>query len=52
VTLSVNAMTRGPAGRVAAMLALFSGVADEILVALDDRADAPTEEVLAAVAAG
>src|SRR5436190_1515048 len=32
------------------MLALFAGVADEILVALDDRADDGTEAALAAVA--
>jgi hypothetical protein len=50
VTLSVNVMTRGPGGRVAAMPALFRGVADEIFVALDDRADGATEQALAAVA--
>ena len=50
MSLSVNVMTRGPGGRVAAMLALFRGVADEILVALDDRADEATEDALAAVA--
>ncbi len=43
-------MTRGPGDRVAAMLALFRGVADEILVALDDRADEATAQALAAVA--
>ena len=48
--LSVNVMTRGPGDRVAAMLALFRDVADEILVALDDRADEATEGALAAVA--
>jgi hypothetical protein len=50
VTFSVNVMTRGPGDRVAAMLALFRDVADEILVALDDRADDATEAVLAGVA--
>jgi hypothetical protein len=50
MSLSVNVMTRGPGGRVAAMLALFRGVSDEIFVALDDRADEATEQVLAAVA--
>src|SRR5262249_50732015 len=43
-------MTRGPGDRVAAMLALFREVADEILVALDDRADEATQSALAAVA--
>ena len=38
MSFSVNVMTRGPGDRVAAMLSLFRGVADEILVALDDRA--------------
>ena len=42
MSLSVNVMTRGPGDRVAAMLALFRDVADEILVALDDRADDAT----------
>lgn len=50
MSLSVNVMTRGPADRVAAMLALFRVVADEILVALDDRADPEVEAALAAVA--
>ncbi|MGE5273845.1 MAG: hypothetical protein ACM3QU_08830 [Verrucomicrobiota bacterium] len=43
-------MTRGPGDRVGAMLALFRGVVDEIVVALDDRADEATHEALAAVA--
>ena len=43
MSLSVNVMTRGPGDRVAAMLALFRGVADEILVALDDRAGPEVE---------
>ena len=50
MSLSVNVMTRGPGSRVAAMLALFRGVADEIFVALDDRADEATAQALAAVA--
>ena len=50
VTLSVNVMTRGPGDRVAAMLSLFRGIADEILVALDDRAGPEVEAPLAAVA--
>jgi hypothetical protein len=49
-TLSVTCMTAGPGPRVAALLALFREVADEIVVALDDRADAATESVLASVA--
>ncbi|HZT45933.1 MAG TPA: hypothetical protein VFA24_07100 [Gaiellaceae bacterium] len=48
--LSVNCMTRGPAARVAAMLALFRGVADEIVVAVDDRAGEEVEAALASVA--
>src|SRR6478672_1048449 len=43
-------MTRGPGERVAAMLSLFRGIADEILVALDDRAGPEVEAPLAAVA--
>ena len=43
-------MTRGPGDRVAAMLALFRPVADEILVALDDRAGPELEAALAGVA--
>ena len=50
MSLSVNVMTRGPGDRVAAMLGLFRAVADEIFVALDDRADGATEAALAAVA--
>jgi len=50
VTLSVNVMTRGPGDRVAAMLSLFRGVADEIFVALDDRAGPEVEAALAPVA--
>jgi hypothetical protein len=50
VTLSVNCMTRGPADRVAAMLALFRPVADEIVVAVDDRAGPEVEAALASVA--
>ena len=49
-SFSVNVMTRGPGERVAAMLSLFRGVADEILVAVDDRAGPEVEEPLAAVA--
>ncbi len=43
-------MTRGPAGRVAAMLALLRPVADEILVAVDDRAEPEVIAALDAVA--
>jgi hypothetical protein len=50
VNLSVNVMTRGPADRVAAMLGLFRGVADEIVVAVDDRAGEEVEAALASVA--
>ena len=50
MNLSVNVMTRGPGDRVAAMLRLLRPVADEILVALDDRADAEVEAALAGVA--
>jgi hypothetical protein len=49
-TLSVNVMTRGPGNRVAAMLALFRPVADEILVAVDDRAGPELEAALGGVA--
>src|SRR4051812_11697821 len=42
-------MTAGPGPRVAALLETFRPVADEIVVALDSRADAETEAVLAAV---
>src|SRR5207244_4612445 len=44
-----NVMTRGPADRVAAMLSLFRVVADEIFVALDDRAEPDVEAALGAV---
>jgi len=50
VKLSVSCMTRGPADRVAAMLALLRGVADEIVVAVDDRAGEEVEAALAPVA--
>ena len=50
MSFSVNVMTRGPGERVAAMLSLFRGIADEILVALDDRAGPEVEAPLAAVA--
>jgi hypothetical protein len=43
-------MTAGPGERVAAMLGLLRPLADEIVVALDDRADAATERALATVA--
>lgn len=49
-TLTVTCMTAGPGGRVAAMLGLLRPVADEIVVALDDRAAAETEDAVAAVA--
>jgi hypothetical protein len=49
-TLSVNVMTRGPGDRVAALLALLRPVADEILVALDDRAGPELEIALGGVA--
>jgi putative methyltransferase (TIGR04325 family) len=39
-------MTPGPAPRVAALLALFRPVCDEIVVALDERADASVEAAL------
>ena len=43
-------MTRGPADRVAAMLALFRGLADEVVIAVDDRAGDEVEAALASVA--
>src|SRR4051812_46679238 len=43
-------MTAGPGPRVAALLRLFRPIADELVVALDSRADAATEAELAAVA--
>jgi hypothetical protein len=49
-TLSVGLMTRGPGDRVAAMLALFRPVADEILVAVDDRAGPELDAALGGVA--
>ena len=49
-TLSVCCMTACPAPRVAEQLRLFRTVADEIVVALDDRAGAEAEAVLAPVA--
>ena len=52
MSLSVNVMTRGPGDRVAAMLALFRRVADEILVAVDDRAGPEVEAALAASPTG
>ena len=50
MSFSVNVMTRGPADRVAAMLGLFRGVADEIVVAVDDRAGEEVEAAIASVA--
>ena len=50
MSLSVNCMTRGPADRVAAMLGLFRGIADEIVIAVDDRAGPDVEAALASVA--
>src|SRR5919204_3516984 len=49
-TLSVNCMTAGPAGRVAAILASVRQVADEIVVALDDRASSRVRDSITAVA--
>jgi hypothetical protein len=49
-TLTVTCMTGGPGPRVAALLGLLRPLAQEIVVALDDRADAETEGALAAVA--
>lgn len=43
-------MTAGPGPRVAALLRLLRDVAGEIVVALDDRADAETERELSAAA--
>jgi hypothetical protein len=50
MTVSVNCMTRGPADRVAAMLGLFRGVADEVVVVVDDRAGSDVEAALASIA--
>ena len=50
MSVSVNCMTGGPADRVAAMLGLFRGVVDEIVVAVDDRGGAEGEGALGSVA--
>jgi hypothetical protein len=50
MSLSVNCMTRGPADRVAALLGLFRSVADEVVVAVDDRAGEEVEAALASAA--
>jgi hypothetical protein len=50
VELSVNCMTRGPGHRVAALLGLLREVADEILVAVDDRAAPDVAAEVATVA--
>jgi hypothetical protein len=47
--LSVCCMTRGPGPQVAAILELFRPVADEIVVALDDRAEPEVAAALASV---
>jgi hypothetical protein len=49
-TLTVACMTAGPAARVAALLAGVRDVADEIVVALDDRAAADVREAMVTVA--
>jgi hypothetical protein len=49
-TLSVCLITRGPGPRVAALLALLRPHAGELVVALDDRADAETEAAVSGVA--
>jgi hypothetical protein len=49
-SLSVFMMTAGPGPRVAALLGALRPVADEILVALDDRADPGARRDLATVA--
>jgi len=49
-SLSVFMMTAGPGPRVAALLGALRPVADEILVALDDRADSAARRDLATVA--
>ena len=49
-SLTVCCMTAGPGARVAAVLAAVREVADEIVVALDDRAAADVHEAVAAVA--
>ena len=50
MSLSVNCMTRGPADRVAAMLGLYRDVADEVVIAVPDRAGEEVEAALASVA--
>jgi hypothetical protein len=49
-SLTVVCMTAGPAARVAAVLAAVRDVADEIVVALDDRAAAEVREAVETVA--
>lgn len=49
-TLTVACMTAGPAARVAALLASVRELADEIIVALDDRAAADVREAMEQVA--
>ena len=49
-SLSVATMTAGPGPRLAALLATLRGVADEIVVAVDDRADPSVSADLARVA--
>src|SRR4051794_5220671 len=46
-TLSACVMTGGPAGRVGALLELLRPVVDELVVAIDDRADDATVAALA-----
>jgi hypothetical protein len=48
--LSVFCMTRGPGARVAAQLAFLRPVADELLVAVDDRAEQEDVDTFAAIA--
>src|SRR5437588_129308 len=48
--LSVCCMTAGPPERVAATLSLLRDVADEVVVALDDRADDDVRDAMSAVA--
>ena len=49
-SLTVVCMTAGPGGRVSSLLGLLRDVADEILVAVDDRADTAVVSALATVA--
>ena len=49
-TLSVCCMTAGPAARVAALLAPLRNAADEIVVALDERAAPDVHDAVASVA--